>query len=454
MRRFNLFEFLNNNPDFSSFLQNLCEQNNCYKVTSNAIITRCPICGDSIKHPVNHGHLYLYENGYAICFRCNWRGSINKAIIEISRKLRVPYPTELRDKLEIATNRFKYRLAKSVQKQLKELSADNSEFNRQYKLFLQSLLANVPNCYEYYNTACSELADTMLVQYDRAYEVYSEAEMLNLPEAQYVLQRMQQPESYKLAIKEVYENPINLLYSSGFIPTTYLQELFNSLQMKKYFDTDQILNRLNWAKGDKACFLSQTGLLIQCRAITDNISAAPKYMTIHLIKYHRQLKQYWSSFNSVSIYLRHKLAEDSNALNCLLQKYIAFVPTYELWLTLFGRKYNYRGLVLAEGIFDLLNPFALQLVVRGKLYPIAVLGKSNYFKLLSTIAVNNRLEEIVILSDADIPEQFWQQIVNKLNTIRSLTVYYNTVGKDFNAAEVKPILKTFRRFEKWHKHTA
>ncbi len=52
-------------------VQRFFEENRCFKVKPNAIVTRCPVCGDSRKHLYNHGHLYLYfDSGFGKCFRC------------------------------------------------------------------------------------------------------------------------------------------------------------------------------------------------------------------------------------------------------------------------------------------------------------------------------------------------------------------------------------------------
>ena len=447
---FNLFEFLHNNPDFASFLQQVCEQNNCYKITSNAIVTRCPICGDSTKHKVNHGHLYLYENGFAICFRCNWRSNINRAIFELTRKLRIPYPEDLKNKLDIATNRLKRYTFEKIEQRLKEatLSEVNNEFTQQYKKFLQSILNNSANCFQYYSSQCNKIAELILTAYDYLYEVYSK-EFLQLEETNYVLQRINQPEKYRNTIKNLYEDVDNLLYTLGYIPGSYFFGLLSQSGFRKEFFIDKILQQFNWTEGKKACFLSQTGLLLQCRAVNEN--AKPKYMTIHLAKYHKKLSEYWQSLNKVIPYLRSNLREHAEYLPCLLQKYLTIVPPYELWLTLFGRKSNYKGLLLAEGIFDLINPFALHLILQKKLYPIAVLGRNNFQRLFSLIPVNNTMQ-VYILSDSDTDESFWANIANK-SSLKSIVVLYNTLSKDFNSRSVKPVTRIFRRRTTWKKRT-
>jgi len=74
-------------------IQELCEKNNCYKVTpEGSINTRCPYCGDSQKagHTVNYGQAYIFKDGYFKCFRCGKYATATDAIQQIATNVRVP----------------------------------------------------------------------------------------------------------------------------------------------------------------------------------------------------------------------------------------------------------------------------------------------------------------------------------------------------------------------------
>jgi len=73
------------------------EANNCYIQKTNAIVTRCPFCGDSQKphHLVGYGQFYLYDDGFAKCYRCGKYVPNTLALQRISQKISQPIPDEL-----------------------------------------------------------------------------------------------------------------------------------------------------------------------------------------------------------------------------------------------------------------------------------------------------------------------------------------------------------------------
>lgn len=70
--------------DQSLDLQYICEYLKCYKVRNNSIITRCIYCGDSIKHPVNHGHFYMFRDfPFCTCFRCGTQLTVERWLYDL-----------------------------------------------------------------------------------------------------------------------------------------------------------------------------------------------------------------------------------------------------------------------------------------------------------------------------------------------------------------------------------
>lgn len=74
-------------------IEELCQKNNCYKVTpEGSINTRCPYCGDSQKpeHQYNYGQAYIFRDGFFKCFRCGKYSTATDAIQQIAVNQKIP----------------------------------------------------------------------------------------------------------------------------------------------------------------------------------------------------------------------------------------------------------------------------------------------------------------------------------------------------------------------------
>ena len=59
----------------------LSKNTTCCQVKNEAIVTRCPFCGDSVRKLYNYGHVYVFpESDFFICFRCGEKGFISKLL--------------------------------------------------------------------------------------------------------------------------------------------------------------------------------------------------------------------------------------------------------------------------------------------------------------------------------------------------------------------------------------
>lgn len=108
-----------------------------------------------------------------------------------------------------------------------------------------------------------------------------------------------------------------------------------------------------------------------------------------------------------------------------------------------GNNPNSNKIVLAEGIFDILNENIydiLNIKNQVKLYAAAL--SSKYLSLIHSIIFHEQIfkPEIIILSDRGISRNYYKDLkkYNK-HIIDKLTVYYNTNGKDFGDSPVKPV---------------
>jgi len=101
-----------------------------------------------------------------------------------------------------------------------------------------------------------------------------------------------------------------------------------------------------------------------------------------------------------------------------------------------GMNFNSNHVILAEGVFDIWSEFifnVLDLRNETKLY--ASVLSSNYKSLIKSIVYNENIYQldVSILSDRDVSLEYYHKL-KKFNghIIKSLNVYYNKGGKDFN----------------------
>lgn len=108
-----------------------------------------------------------------------------------------------------------------------------------------------------------------------------------------------------------------------------------------------------------------------------------------------------------------------------------------------GENKNSKKIVLAEGIFDIFTEHifdTLNIKEDIKLYASAL--SSKYITLIYSIIFHEQIfqPDVIILSDRGIGRQQYKNMkkYNK-HIINKLTVYYNTMGKDFNDTPIVPV---------------
>jgi hypothetical protein len=109
-----------------------------------------------------------------------------------------------------------------------------------------------------------------------------------------------------------------------------------------------------------------------------------------------------------------------------------------------GNGINSKKIVLAEGIFDIFTEQiydSLNIKNGVELYASAL--SSKYISLIHSIVFHEQIfqPDVIILSDRGIELDYYRKM-KKYNRhiIKSLTVYYNKTGKDFNVTPVTPVL--------------
>lgn len=101
-----------------------------------------------------------------------------------------------------------------------------------------------------------------------------------------------------------------------------------------------------------------------------------------------------------------------------------------------GGNINERNIVLSEGIFDILTEHIFDdLKIRDKVSLYAAALSTSYKSLIKSIIYNEQLFQpnVHILSDRDVKIDYYKKL-KKFNShlFKSITVYYNKAGKDFN----------------------
>lgn len=99
-------------------------------------------------------------------------------------------------------------------------------------------------------------------------------------------------------------------------------------------------------------------------------------------------------------------------------------------------------IVLAEGAFDILSEYIFNsLNLRDKVKLYASPFSPHYQTLIKSIVFNERIyqPDVIILSDRDVKLDYYEKLkfYNK-HIIKSLTIYYNKGGKDFNIFPIIP----------------
>ncbi len=119
-------------------------------------------------------------------------------------------------------------------------------------------------------------------------------------------------------------------------------------------------------------------------------------------------------------------------------QYLNFLDYYRLS----GSNPTSSKIVLAEGIFDIFTEYIYDFVnIKKDVKLYASVLSSKYSSLIQSIVYYEQIfrPDVVILSDRGIKIDYYKKLkYYNQHIINSLTVYYNTSGKDFNSTPVTP----------------
>jgi hypothetical protein len=120
-------------------------------------------------------------------------------------------------------------------------------------------------------------------------------------------------------------------------------------------------------------------------------------------------------------------------------EYTPFLDYYKLR----GNNPNSNKIVLGEGIFDIFSEQLYDVLnIRESVNFYASVLSSKFLALIKSIVFHEQLfkPEVVILSDRGVELEYYKKMkfYNK-HIIDKMTVYYNSIGKDFNEYPVNPI---------------
>lgn len=108
-----------------------------------------------------------------------------------------------------------------------------------------------------------------------------------------------------------------------------------------------------------------------------------------------------------------------------------------------GNNEKSNKIILSEGIFDILSEHIFDftnLKQSSRLYAAGL--STSYESLIKSLVFNEQIfkPDIFILSDRDIKLEYYKKIKKKIDyLINSMTVFYNTMGKDFAESPVNTV---------------
>ena len=436
------FDLLERYPEFKKFVEQLFEQNNCLKYGSHYVVTRCPVCGDSQKRLYNHGHFYFYPNGVAKCFRCNYTTSWNTGIYKIARRLNVVTPENIRNILFSGSILEQPNIEKDIVNLREGSQADIQKQKAIHRVLAgQNRLAEV----------LFELLDTSIYE-SRAY-LETQIHKLDSPEyseqLEYLSNRLQWINQLNDGQLKQFILDARILFSVE----DYLSQLISSLRLTEnewlriYIKKlEQHLKKTVYPKLEtckSVCFFGNVGnTLIQCRFFncSSNSERIPKYYFIKLVE--------------PSI-LKEIFLDEPNFLNASKLMRLDFYLTARNqegnldYLTISNLIKQASNIVLAEGVFDILNVFGYNEFVlnkssrqassvirfpRGTVY-LAVYGKTKFRSILKTLFRLNPRATYHILADIDTPVSYFKQIKQ--------SVTFNLNKENCSREQINPIVYVY-----------
>jgi len=108
-----------------------------------------------------------------------------------------------------------------------------------------------------------------------------------------------------------------------------------------------------------------------------------------------------------------------------------------------GKKKYSGKVIVAEGIFDIFGEYLFDYIgKRDETLLYASCLSSKYDNLLLSLAFYEKVYQLdlIILSDSNIPLRYYRGLKKRLShLLKSVTIYYNKVSKDFGSAQVIPV---------------